>query len=89
MKIFSKLNLISNYYQIIIKLKNRYKTIFQTRYNYYKFNIISFKLMNIFIIFQILINNIFRNLLNIYIIVYLDDILVYSKNENEYEQYFQ
>ena len=41
--------------------------------------------MNISIIFQILINDIFRDLLDICIIIYLDDILIYSKNKNEYE----
>ena len=85
MKIFPKLNLINDYYQIIIKLKDYYKTIFKTYYNHYKFNIISFELINIFIIFQILINNIFKDLLNIYIIIYFNNILVYLKNKNEYE----
>ena len=85
MKIFSKFDLINDYYQIMIKSKDHYKTAFRTYYNHYKFNIISFKLMNILIIFQILINNIFQNLLNIYIIIYFDNIFIYFKNKKKYE----
>ena len=85
MKIFTKFDFINKYYQITINLKNHYKTIFKIYYEYYEFNVISFELMNIFIIFQILMNDIFRNLLNVYIIIYFDDIFIYSKNEKDHE----
>ena len=88
-KIFSKLDLISGYYQIAIKSKDHYKTTFRTRYDHYEFNVMSFELMNAPIIFQTLINDIFRDLLDICVIVYLDDILVYSKNKEEHEQYLR
>ena len=88
-KVFSKLDLISDYYQIAIKSKNRYKTVFKTRYDHYEFNVISFELTNASVIFQTLMNDIFRDLLDICIIIYLDDILVYSKNKEEHEQYLR
>ena len=66
---------------------NYYKIIFKIRYKYYKFNIIFFNFINIFITFQFLINNIFRNIFDIYIIIYLNDILIYSKNNEDYKKY--
>ena len=88
-KVFSKLDLTSGYYQIAIKPKDRYKTAFRTRYDHYEFNIIPFGLTNVSTTFQTLINDIFRDLLDVYVIVYLDDILVYSKNKEEHEQYLR
>ena len=84
-KVFSKLDLISDYYQIAIKPKDRYKTAFRTRYDHYEFNIMPFELTNASATFQTLMNDIFRDLLDVCVIVYLDDILVYSKNKEEHE----
>ena len=88
-KIFSKLDLISGYYQIAVKPKDHHKTVFRTRYDHYEFNVMPFELMNVSATFQILINDIFRDLLDVCVIVYLDDILVYSKNKDEHEQYLR
>ena len=88
-KVFSKLDLISDYYQIAIKSKNRHKTAFRTRYDHYEFNVMPFELTNTSVTFQTLINDIFRDLLDICVIIYLDDILVYSKNKDEYEQHLR
>ena len=88
-KIFSKLDLTSGYYQIAIKPKDHHKTTFRTRYDHYEFNVMPFELTNASVTFQTLINDIFRDLLDVCVIVYLDDILVYSKNKEEYEQYLR
>ena len=53
----------------------------------YKYMIISFRLTNAFAMFQTYINNILREHLNVFVIVYLDDILVYLKNEENHKKH--
>jgi hypothetical protein len=88
-KIFTKLDLTSRYYQIAITLSDRYKTAFRTRYGHYEFNVMPFGLTNVLAIFQTLMNEIFRDLLDVCVIIYLDDILVYSKDPKDHEQHLR
>ena len=64
--------------------KNILKVIFNIYYNKYEFIAISFKLINAFITFLIIINNIFKSFLNKFVIVYLNDILIFSNTLKEY-----
>ncbi len=79
-KWFISLDLKKVYYCVCIKKSKEWKTAFWMRYKHYKYIVMSFKLKNVLIIFQKLINNILREYLNDFVITYLDDILIYSDN---------
>jgi len=88
-KRFSKIDLTSGYWQIAIAAADRYKMAFRTWYRHYEFNVMPFGLTNVPATFQSLMNDIFRDMLDICVIVYFDDILVYSKNDTDHEKHVQ
>jgi hypothetical protein len=88
-KVFSKIDLRSGYHQVRIKDEDISKTAFRTRYGHYEFNVVPFGLSNAPYVFMCLMNGVFRNYLDKFIIVFLDDILVYSKIEEEHEQHLK
>jgi hypothetical protein len=79
-KIFSKIDVRSRYHEVRIKDEDIRKTAFRTRYGHYEFTVVSFGLSNAPIVFMCLMNGVFRNYLDKFVIVFLDDILVYSKS---------
>ena len=88
-KIFSKIDLKSRYHPVRIKDEVIGKTAFRTRYGHYEFTVVPFGLSNAPAIFMCLMNGVFREYLDKFVIVFLDDILVYSKSEGDHEQHLR
>jgi hypothetical protein len=88
-KIFSKIDLRLGYHQVRIKDEDINKTSFKTRYGHYEFMVVPFGLYNPPVVFMCLMNGVFKDYLDKFVIVFLDDILVYSKTKEEHVQHLR
>jgi hypothetical protein len=82
--VFSEIYLRSNYHQVRVKEEDIPNTVFWTHYGYYEFLVMSFGLTNAPNVFMDTMNIVFHNHLDQFIVFFIDDILVYSKNQEDH-----
>ena len=86
-KIFTKLDLKDAYHRVRIRDGHEWKTAFRTRYGHFEYLVMPFGLANAPATFQAYVNTTLAGLLDHFVVVYLDDILIYSRNEDEHHDH--
>ena len=87
--VFSKIDLRSGYYQLKVKDVDVPKTTFRTRYEHYEFLVMPFGLTNAPAAFMDMMNWVFHELLDQFVVVFIDNILVYSRTKEDHDKYLQ
>jgi hypothetical protein len=87
--VFSKIDLRSSHHQLKIRPSDIPKTTFITKYGLYDYTVMSFGLTNAPAFFMYLMSSVFMDYLDKFIVVFIDDILIYSQNEKEHEEHLK
>jgi hypothetical protein len=85
--IFSKIDLRSGYHQLKIRASDIPKTTFITRCGLYEYTVMSFGLTNAHVYFMYLMNKVFMDYLDKFVVMFIDNNLIFSKNEEEHDQH--
>ncbi|GJU73045.1 putative reverse transcriptase domain-containing protein [Tanacetum coccineum] len=87
--VYSKIDLRSGYHQLRVRDEDIPKTVFRTRYGHYEFQVMPFGLTNAPTLFMDLMNQVCRPYLDKFMIVFIDDILIYSKTKEEHGEHLK
>ena len=87
--VFSKINLRSGYHHVQIKDEDIFKTTFRTRYGHYEFVVMPFGPTNAPTVFMCLMNNVMHKYLDKFVVIFIDNILIYSKSKEEHKEHLK
>jgi len=88
-RVFSKIDLRSGYHRITVKDEDMQKTAFRTHYEHYEYTVMPFGVTNAYGVFIEYMNRIFHTYLDRFVVVFIDDILIYSKSEEEHAEHLR
>ncbi|GKA15916.1 putative reverse transcriptase domain-containing protein [Tanacetum coccineum] len=88
-RVYSKIDLRSGYHQLSVREEDIPKTAFRTRYGHYEFQVMPFGLTNVLAVIMDLMNRVCKPYLDKFVIVFIDDILIYSKSRKEHEEHLK